>query len=126
MEPPDLNSVPGGPFAALSAAAAAIAGGAVVFRQWLSRGAADRADDAGRVSAINVYKELLEAERLARAEADKRADGFAKERNDAVTALGELRGQLAAMSRQLEDQNAELGALREQVRALKEQIDAKP
>ena len=125
MDAPDLNSLPGGPFGALGAAVAAIGGGFLFLRQYLSRGAADRADHAGRVSAINVYKELLEAERMARAEADKRADGFARERNEAVTALGELRGQLAAMSRQLSDQNDELGGLREQVRALKEQIDAK-
>ena len=67
MESPDLNNFPGGPFGALGALSTAVVSGFLFLRQYLSRGAADRADDAGRVSAINVYKELLEAERAARA-----------------------------------------------------------
>ena len=110
----------------LGTVGAAVIAGAIFLRQYLSRGAADRADDAGRISAINVYKELLEAERAARALADQRADGFAKERNEAVTVMGELRGQLKAVTEQLKDQTDELAALRSQVRGLKEQIDAKP
>ncbi|ATG93098.1 chemotaxis protein [Paracidovorax citrulli] len=103
----------------------AIASGFLFLRQYLSRGAADRADDAGRVSAINVYKELLEAERAARAQADKRADEFAKERNEAVTALGKLQGQLEGMQRQLQHATEEITSLQAQVRELTEQVHAK-
>lgn len=125
MDAPDLNTLPGGPFGVLATAAAAIGGGFIFLRQYLSRGAADRADDAGRVSAINVYKELLEAERAARALADKRADDFAHERNEAIKALGEMQGQLTAMAGQLSEQTKELARLRDQVRTLEEQINAK-
>ncbi|ABM32933.1 hypothetical protein QRO08_09735 [Paracidovorax citrulli] len=125
MDSPDLNNFPGGPFGALGAGMTAIASGFLFLRQYLSRGAADRADDAGRVSAINVYKELLEAERAARAQADKRADEFAKERNEAVTALGKLQGQLEGMQRQLQHATEEITSLQAQVRELTEQVHAK-
>lgn len=125
MDSPDLNNFPGGPFGALGAGAAAVASGFLFLRQYLSRGAADRADDAGRVSAINVYKELLEAERAARAQADKRADDFARERNEAVTTLGRLQGQLETMQRQLQTATEEITSLQAQVRELTEQVHAK-
>jgi|GEM_PF-6109374 len=125
MDGPDLNSLPGGPFGALGAAAAAIGGGFIFLRQYLSRGAADRADDAGRVSAINVYKELLEAERAARALADKRADDFARERNEAITMMGKLQGQLEGMQRQLQQATEEIAGLENRVRQLTEQVHAK-
>ena len=125
MDSPDLNAFPGGPFGALGAAATTIASGFLFLRQYLSRGAADRADDAGRVSAINVYKELLEAERAARALADKRADDFARERNEAVTTLGKLQGQLEAMQRQLQQATEEIAGLENRVRQLTEQVHAK-
>lgn len=118
MDSPDFNSMPGGVGGALTAALASVAGGWLFLRQYLSRGAADRADDAGRVSAINVYKELLEAERIARASADKRADDFARERNEAVTTLGRLQGQMEAMQRQLIQATEEIAALRAQVDSL--------
>ena len=58
----------------LGTVGAAVIAGAIFLRQYLSRGAADRAYDASRISAINVYNELLEAERAARALADRRQD----------------------------------------------------
>lgn len=125
MEPLDLNAMPGGPLGALVGAATAITGGFIFLRQFLSRGAADRADDAGRVSAINVYKELLEAERAARALADKRADDFARERNEAITMMGKLQGQLEGMQRQLQLATEEISSLQKQVRQLTEQVHAK-
>lgn len=125
MESPDLSNFPGGPFGALGALSTAVVSGFLFLRQYLSRGAADRADDAGRVSAINVYKELLEAERAARAQADKRADDFARERNEAITALGKLQGQLEGMQRQLQNATDEITSLQAQVQKLTEQVHAK-
>lgn len=125
MEPIDLNAMPGGPLGVLATAAAAITGGFIFLRQFLSRGAAERADDAGRVSAINVYKELLEAERAARALADKRADDFARERNEAITMMGKLQGQLEGMQRQLQAATEEISSLENRVRQLTEQVYAK-
>lgn len=125
MDDLNMNGVPGGPFGVLVTAAAAIGGGFVFLRQYLSRGAADRADDAGRVSAINVYKELLEAERAARVQADKRADDFARERNEAITMMGKLQGQLEGMQRQLQQATEEIAGLENRVRQLTEQVHAK-
>ncbi|PYE79450.1 hypothetical protein [Xylophilus ampelinus] len=125
MDVPELNGLPGGPMGAIGMAIGAIGGGFIFLRQYLSRGAADRADDAGRVSAINVYKELLEAERAARALADKRADDFARERNEAITMMGQLQGQLAGMQRQLEHATSEIASLENRVRELTEQVHAK-
>lgn len=125
MDVPELNGLPGGPVGAIGMAIGAIAGGFIFLRQYLSRGAADRADDAGRVSAINVYKELLEAERAARLTADKRADDFARERNEAITMLGKLQGQIEAMQRQLEHATSEIAGLENRVRELTEQVHAK-
>ncbi|KQM79810.1 hypothetical protein [Xylophilus sp. Leaf220] len=125
MDVPELNGLPGGPMGAIGMAIGAIGGGFIFLRQYLSRGAADRADDAGRVSAINVYKELLEAERVARLTADKRADDFARERNEAITMLGKLQGQIEAMQRQLEHATTEIAGLENRVRELTEQVHAK-
>ncbi|WP_156362881.1 hypothetical protein [Xylophilus sp. Leaf220] len=125
MDVPELNGLPGGPMGAIGMAIGAIGGGFIFLRQYLSRGAADRADDAGRVSAINVYKELLEAERAARLTADKRADDFARERNEAITMLGKLQGQIEAMQRQLEHATTEIAGLENRVRELTEQVHAK-
>ncbi|KQM68768.1 hypothetical protein ASE76_13810 [Xylophilus sp. Leaf220] len=125
VDVPELNGLPGGPMGAIGMAIGAIGGGFIFLRQYLSRGAADRADDAGRVSAINVYKELLEAERAARLTADKRADDFARERNEAITMLGKLQGQIEAMQRQLEHATTEIAGLENRVRELTEQVHAK-
>lgn len=125
MEPLDLNAMPGGPLGAMAGAATAIAGGFIFLRQFLSRGAADRADDAGRVSAINVYKELLEAERAARLLAEKRADDFAHQRNEAIAMMGKLQGQLEGMQRQLQAATEEISSLESRVRQLMEQVHAK-
>lgn len=118
MDPTTLNALPGGPLTAIGAALGLVAAGAVYFRQYLSGAAAARASDDGQIAALQVYKDLLDAATRRQAEAELRADMFAKERNDAVAALGRLEGQIAAMTR-------EIVALHEQVRALKEEVNAK-
>ncbi len=89
------------------------------------------ADSDGQIEALNVYKGLLESERAAKVLAEQRADVFAKERNDALQSVWELKGELRALNEELsrlrglvETQNTELAGLRDQVRALKEQINA--
>lgn len=108
-----------------SAAAIGLSAFVYLWSQKNSRDASN-ADTAGQIKALGVYEEMLKTEREAKAQAEQRADQFAKERNEAYQQVWELKGQMKAMTDQLQAQNQELAQLRDQVRALKEQIDAKP
>lgn len=94
-----------------------LASGYRYWRKEQSGDAKEKADSEGQIAALGAWKELLEAERSARVRAEERADRFAHERNEALQQMGELRGQLKAMT-------DELHGLRDQVRQLKDQIDA--
>ncbi|MNK82501.1 hypothetical protein D3C87_1022760 [compost metagenome] len=74
------------------------------------------ADADGQIQALSVYKEMLKAEREARVAAETRADQFARELRDALQQLGELRGQLQAMT-------AELARVRQELELMRGQID---
>lgn len=86
--------------------AAAIVGGGLMLRRWLSRDAVERAGDEARVEVIEMLTQQLAA-------ANARADRFAQERNDAIREVGDLKVQVAlltervtSMQRQLEKLNA--------------------
>ena len=100
---------------------------AVFAYLWTQRTANSKAvaDADGQISAVNVYKELLATARAFGAEQTLRADAFAKERNEAVQQLYELKGQIKAMTEQIAKQNEELHGLRRQLDELKEQLDGK-
>ncbi len=102
----------------LGGIAGTIAGGALFLRQYLSGAAAERASDTGQIAALDVYKSMVGELRTALAEANTRADQFAKERNEAIEIVGTLKGQLSEMTRQLELQGRELNELRAQVEKL--------
>lgn len=74
------------------------------------------ADADGQIEALSVYKEMLKAEREARVTAETRADQFARELREALQQLGELKGQLQAMT-------AELGRVRQELELMKGQIN---
>lgn len=74
------------------------------------------ADADGQIQALSVYKEMLKTEREARVAAETRADQFARELRDALQQLGELRGQLQAMT-------AELARVRQELELMRGQID---
>ncbi|MDN4591265.1 hypothetical protein DBA29_22545 [Xenophilus aerolatus] len=74
------------------------------------------ADTEGQIQALAVYKEMLKAERDARVTAEARADQFARELRDALQQLGELKGQLQAMT-------AELTRVRQELEQVKGQIN---
>lgn len=100
MNPSDFNSgelgkLIGGAFAAVVAAF-------LFLRKYLSRDAVDRAGDQADIGAIKRLNDLLDEERKARREAEVRADMFAKERNEAIREIGELRGQVHALTMQVE------------------------
>lgn len=74
------------------------------------------ADADGQIEALSVYKEMLKSEREARVTAETRADQFARELREALQQLGELKGQLQAMT-------AELGRVRQELELMKGQIN---
>jgi chromosome segregation ATPase len=102
-----------------------IGAAAIYFRQYLSGANASRASDAGQIAALAVYQNMVDMLRKSESDAQTRADTFARERNEAIAAVGKLQGQMEAMARQLEVQSSELQSLREQVRKLTEQLNAK-
>lgn len=126
MDGSNLIELAGNPLAQIGAAAMALAGAWRYFKNQSSGDAVTRANDAANLSGIETLKQLLEGERAARIKAEERADSFAKERNDAMQQVWEMRGQLKIMNDTITDQVRELEKLREQVRQLQEQINAKP
>lgn len=102
-----------------------VVGGAIFMRRFFSKDALGRADDSGQMHSIDTLKQILAEERTARHVAEKRADEFAKERNEAWQLLGDLKGQLSSMVQTIKTQTGELSELRDQVRQLREQLDGK-
>lgn len=75
--------------------------------------------DIGTVRRLN---ELLDSERVARKEAEARADQFAKERNELAAAVGRMEGKIEALTGQVAQltdkvtsQSAEIARLRAQL-----------
>ncbi|QMV33194.1 hypothetical protein 23F_00032 [Ralstonia phage Gerry] len=96
MNPPDSQL-----WGLIGGAAGAVVAAFVMLRKYLSRDAVDRAGDAADIGAIKRLNDLLDEERKARREAETRADMFAKERNEAIMQIGELKGQIAALTMQV-------------------------
>lgn len=85
-----------------------IASGILIIRKWISRDKLERAGDREGEGMYARLNKLLNEEREARIEADKRADMFAKERNEAIMQIGELRGQVQALTSQVEQMRMQL------------------
>lgn len=102
----------------LGAIGGTIAGGVLFLRQYLSGAAAERASDTGQIEALGVYKSMVSELRQALAEANTRADQFAKERNEAIEMAGTLKGQISEL-------NSQVKRLSDQVEKLTEQLNAK-
>jgi flagellar biosynthesis/type III secretory pathway protein FliH len=122
---PELNGLPGGWWTAIGGGIGVISAAALYLRQYLSGAAAQRASDAGQITALSVYQQLLADAIKRAAEAESRADGFAKERNEALQNLGRMEGRLAGVQQQLEEALARIADLTAQVTQLREHVDAK-
>ena len=94
-----------------------IAGASLFLRQYLSAAATVRASDSAQIVALDVYKAMVEGLRNALETANQRSDQFAKERNEAIALAGELKGQIAEMTKQLAGLQHEVGKLREELNA---------
>ncbi len=122
---PELTALPGGWWTVIGGTLGTIAAAGLYLRQYLSGAAAQRASDTGQITALGVYQQLLQDAIKRAAEAETRADGFAKERNEALQNLGRMEGRLAAVQQQLEEALARISELTTQVTQLREQVDAK-
>lgn len=86
----------------LGGAAGAIIACGLMLRSYLSKSAVSMAGDRADIGTIGRLNRLLDEERKARRESDLRADMFAKERNEAIQAMGDLKGQVQALTFQVE------------------------
>lgn len=119
----------------------AVAGAFTSYRIYKNQNSGDtvtRANDSANVTALAAWKELMDGERAARQQAEARADKFAGERNEAMEAVWEMRGQLKSMTEtmghqaeqlerqaeQLRAQSVELAFLRDQLKTLQKGNDA--
>lgn len=81
---------------------AALGGGWLTIRKFLSKDSVDRAGNQADIGTINRLNKLLDEERKARREAENRADKFAHERNEAIQRIGSMEGQITALTGKVE------------------------
>lgn len=98
MDPTDLGP---GTATWLGGSATVVLGGLLWLRKFLSKDATDRAMDSADIGTLRRLNELLNQERVARKEAEARADQFAKERNDLAAAVGRMEGKIEALTSQV-------------------------
>lgn len=74
----------------IGATLAAVVAAALGLRRWLSGDASGRAEDSANIQFLSTLMSQLEL-------ANERADRFARERNEAIEQIGELKSQIAAL-----------------------------
>jgi hypothetical protein len=109
MTPNEFGGENTGLVGIISTAAAAFVGAFLFLRRWLSSDANERRKDQADVDAIDRLMKLLDSERKRADDAEARADQFAKERNDAVKMIGELKGEIAALRQKVESLEIAVG-----------------
>ncbi|EPM42872.1 hypothetical protein A256_28028, partial [Pseudomonas syringae pv. actinidiae ICMP 19103] len=119
MDPTDLGP---GTATWLGGTGTILLGGFLWLRKFLSRDATDRAMDNADIGTVRRLNELLDSERIARKEAEARADQFAKERNELAAAVGRMEGRIDALTSQVAQltdkvtsQSSEISRLRTQL-----------
>lgn len=125
--PPELAS---NPIAQLTFLVLSVVGAVGAWRLTGGTAAKQRADSEGQIAALETWKQLVATEREARVRAEERADeaveraeAFSEERNKAMEALWEIRGQLRSLQDTINKQNEELIRLRNQIRELEGKIN---
>ena len=89
------------------------------LRKFLSKDAADRAMDNADIFTLRRLNELLDSERIARKEAEARADQFAKERNELAAAVGRMEGKIEALTSQVAQLTATVTSQSEEIARLR-------
>lgn len=99
----DLSGFPGGTGGALGALVAAVGGGLLWLRKFLSRDAADRAADGAEKDIIDILRQQLQLER-------ERSDKLVTSLDAANEQIGQLRAQVAELSAQVRGLQSQLSA----------------
>jgi len=97
----DPSLIPGGTGGLLGVAGAAVIGGVLWLRNFLSRSATDRAADTAQTAVIEMLNRQLATEQA-------RSESFRKSLDDATTQIGALRRQVADLTDQISRLQADL------------------
>nr|WP_312387709.1 chemotaxis protein [Pseudomonas sp.] len=116
MDPTDLGP---GTATWLGGTGTVLLGGFLWLRKFLSKDAADRAMDNADIGTVRRLNELLDSEREARKLAEARADQFAQERNELTRSMGQLEGNILALTRQVELLSMQVTAQSEEIARLR-------
>lgn len=116
MDPTDLGP---GTATWLGGTGTVLLGGFLWLRKFLSKDAADRAMDSADIGTVRRLNELLDSEREARKLAESRADQFAQERNELTRSMGQLEGNILALTRQVEQLTTQVTAQSEEIARLR-------
>ena len=98
MDPTDLGP---GTATWLGGTGTVLLGGILWLKRYLQKDATERAMDNADIGTVRRLNELLDSERSRANAAEARADQFAKERNDAVAAVGRMEGKIEALTSQV-------------------------
>ncbi|OEC58394.1 chemotaxis protein [Pseudomonas sp. AP42] len=119
MDPNDLG--PGG-FAWLGGSGTILLGVFLWLRKFLSRDATERVMDNADIGTVRRLNELLDSERVARKEAEARADQFAKERNELAAAVGRMEGRIDALTSQVAQLTDKVTSQSQEIARLRTQL----
>jgi predicted nucleic acid-binding Zn-ribbon protein len=75
--------------------------------------------DNADIFTLRRLNELLDSERIARKEAEARADQFAKERNELAAAVGRMEGKIEALTSQVAQLTATVTSQSEEIARLR-------
>jgi predicted nucleic acid-binding Zn-ribbon protein len=75
--------------------------------------------DNADIFTLRRLNELLDSERVARKEAEARADQFAKERNELAAAVGRMEGKIEALTSQVAQLTATVTSQSEEIARLR-------
>lgn len=85
----------------------------VTLRPLLSRIKLSTKMDEGQINALDRLGQMLNEERVARQNAEARADRFAAERNEAIQRIGQLEGEVRALQGRVDELTRQIGAIME-------------
>ncbi len=102
--PEDIGLTGSGVAGWIGGGLAAIVAAAVGLRSWLSGDASNRAEDSTNIAFLSTLMDQLQR-------ANARADIFAKERNEAIMEIGELKAQVATLQATMNNMQAQLDRL---------------
>ena len=119
MDPTDLGP---GTATWLGGTGTVLLGGLLWLKKFLAKEATERAMDNADIGTVRRLNELLDSEREARKLAEVRADQFAQERNELTRSIGQLEGNILALTRQVEQLSEKVTTQSDEISRLRAQL----